>query len=75
MEKSNNKQQQIQFSTNVPLPQLNFSQKQLENLVDGLMAVGDANHDGKISFDEYVAMSKDVFVDNFAPNVFKRVMR
>ena len=55
--------------------QLNFTQKQLENLVDGLIAVGDRNDDGVISFDEYVHMSRDVFVHNFAPNVFKPVMR
>ena len=55
--------------------QLNFGQKQLENLVDGLLAVGDRDHDGKVTFEEYVAMSRDVFVDNFAPNVFKRVLR
>ena len=54
---------------------LNFGQKQLENLVDGLMAIGDKNKDDKITFMEYVAMTRDVFVDNFAPNVFKRVMK
>ena len=26
------------------------------------------------SFEEYVAMTRDVFVDNFAPSIFKRVM-
>ena len=52
--------------------QLNFVGRQLE---DGLVAVGDRNHDGKITFDEYVRMARDVFVDNFAPNVFKRVFR
>ena len=40
-----------------------------------MMAVGDRDRDGRVTFDEYVAMSRDVFVDNFAPNVFKRVMR
>ncbi len=53
---------------------LNFDQNQLENVVDGLLSTGDSNGDGKLSFEEYVAMTRDVFVDNFAPNVFKRVM-
>ena len=34
---------------------LNVDQKQLENLVDGLMAVGDRNRDGRVTFEEYVA--------------------
>lgn len=52
---------------------LDFGEKQLENLVDGLFSIGDKNGDGKIDFVEYVHMSEDVFVDNFAPNVFKKV--
>ena len=54
---------------------LNFSPRQLENLVDGLMGIGDKNGDRKITFDEYVHMSHDVFVNNFAPKNLKRVMR
>jgi hypothetical protein len=54
---------------------LNFSLKQLENLVDGLMAAGDKDRNGRITFAEYCAMTKDVFIDNFAPNVFKRVLK
>jgi Ca2+-binding EF-hand superfamily protein len=53
---------------------LNFNQAQLENVVDGLLSTGDINFDGKISFEEYVSMTKDSFVDQFAPTVFKRVM-
>lgn len=54
---------------------LGFNQKQLENLIDGLAKIGDKNKDDKITFEEYVSMSRDVFVDNFAPNVFKRIMK
>ena len=54
---------------------LNFSSRQLENLVDGLIGIGDKNGDKKITFEEYVHMSHDVFVDNFAPRTLKRVLR
>lgn len=54
---------------------LNFSHSQLENLVDGLIGIGDKNGDKKITFEEYVNMSHDVFVDNFAPKNIKRVLR
>jgi Ca2+-binding EF-hand superfamily protein len=54
---------------------LNFSQRQLENLVDGLIGIGDRNGDKRITFEEYVHMSHDVFVDNFAPRNIKRVLR
>lgn len=54
---------------------LNFGYKQLENLVDGLLAIGDKDKDGKITFGEYVLMSTDVFVDNFAPVSLKRFMQ
>ena len=74
---------------------LNFSSRQLENLVDGLIGIGntsqdkyhlhiqylmyfvigDKNGDKRITFDEYVHMSHDVFVANFAPRTLKRVMR
>ena len=54
---------------------LNFSPRQLENLVDGLIGIGDKNGDKRITFDEYVNMSHDVFVNNFAPRNLKRVMR
>lgn len=53
---------------------LNFNDNQIENVVDGLLSAGDVNADGKISFEEYVAMTRDVFIDNFAPSIFKRVM-
>ena len=54
---------------------LNFSKHQLENLVDGLIGIGDKNGDFRITFDEYVQMSHDVFVNNFAPRNLKRVLR
>ena len=54
---------------------LGFNPRQLENLVDGLLKIGDTDGDHKITFEEYVNMSRDVFVDNFAPDVFKRIMK
>ena len=54
---------------------LGFNSHQLENLVDGLLKIGDTDGDHKITFHEFVDMSRDVFVDNFAPDVFKRVMK
>ena len=42
------------------MAQLNFDGKQLEHLVDGLLAVGDRNKDGKVSFEEYVASNYSV---------------
>lgn len=54
---------------------LNFSSQQLENLVEGLLGIGDKNGDKRITFDEYVHMSHDVFVNNFAPRNLKRVLR
>ena len=54
---------------------LNFSSSQLDNLVDGLIGIGDKNGDKRITFDEYVRMSHDVFVNNFAPRNLKRVLR
>jgi Ca2+-binding EF-hand superfamily protein len=52
-----------------------FNQKQLENLVDGVMAIGDKNGDKRIHFEEFVAMSSDTFVVNFAPNNLKKLFR
>ncbi len=71
------KQELLEASRASPdMHQLNFGQRQLENLVDGLLAIGDRDpKDGKIAFAEYVAMSRDVFVDNFAPKVFKRMFK
>ena len=54
---------------------LNFSHGQLENLVDGLLAIGDKDKDGKVTLDEYIVMSNDVFVDNFAPSSLKRLLK
>ncbi|XP_071744545.1 uncharacterized protein [Lepeophtheirus salmonis] len=54
---------------------MNFSYKQLENLVDGLIAIGDDDGDERISFSEYVKMSNDVFVDHFAPKYLKKVFK
>jgi hypothetical protein len=52
-----------------------FNQKQLENLVDGILAIGDKNGDKRITFDEYVLMAADTFVVNFAPNNLKKLFR
>ena len=52
-----------------------FSTKQLDNLVDGLIGIGDKNGDKRLDFVEYVRMSNDIFVDNFAPMNLKRVLR
>ena len=49
--------------------------RQLENLVDGLIAIGDEDGDRRITFAEYVRMANDVFVDNFAPDSIKRILR
>ena len=54
---------------------LNFSYRQLENLVDGLLAIGDKDANGRLSFAEYVDMSDDVFVINFAPSSLKRIFK
>ena len=54
---------------------LSFSYTQLENLVDGLLAIGDKDANGRISFAEYVDMSNDIFVHNFAPNSIKRILK
>ena len=54
---------------------LNFTYKQLENLVDGLLAIGDKDGDRKLSFAEYVEMSDDVFVRNFAPSSLKNIFK
>lgn len=71
------KQELLEASKSSPDMQLlNFGQRQLENLVEGLLGIGDRNpKDGKITFAEYVAMSRDVFVGNFAPKVFKRMFK
>jgi len=54
---------------------LNFSFRQLENLVDGLLAIGDKDLNGRLSFAEFVDMSNDVFVINFAPSSLKRIFK
>jgi len=54
---------------------LNFSTTQIEQLVEGLIGIGDNNGDKRITFDEYVHMSHDVFVNNFAPRNLRRVFR
>ena len=54
---------------------LNFSSNQLENLVNGLIGIGDKNGDKRITFDEYVNMSHDVFINNFAPRNLRLVLR
>ena len=52
-----------------------FSTTQIEQLVEGLIGIGDKNGDKRITFDEYVHMSHDVFVNNFAPRNLRRVFR
>ena len=54
---------------------LNFTYKQLENLVDGLLAIGDKDGDKKLSFAEYVQMSDDIFVQNFTPSSLKNIFK
>ena len=54
---------------------LNFTYKQLENLVDGLLAIGDKDGDRRLSFPEYVEMLDDVFVKNYAPSSLKNIFK
>jgi len=54
---------------------LNFSSNQLENLVNGLIGIGDKNGDKRITFDEYVNMSHDIFINNFAPRNLRLILR
>ena len=54
---------------------LQFNHKQLENLVDGVIAIGDKNGDKRINFEEFVQMSSDTFVVNFAPNNLKKLFK
>ena len=54
---------------------LSFSSDKLENWVDALIGIGDKNGDKRITFDEYVHMSRDVFVNNFAPRNLRSVLR
>jgi len=54
---------------------LSFSSDKLENWVDALIGIGDKNGDKRITFDEYVHMSRDVFVNNFAPKNLRSVLR
>ena len=54
---------------------LSFSSDKLENWVDALIGIGDKNGDKRITFDEYVHMSHDAFVNNIAPRTLKRVLR
>ena len=43
--------------------------------MDGVLAIGDKNGDKRITFEEYVLMSSDTFVVNFAPNNLKKLFR
>jgi hypothetical protein len=52
-----------------------FNHKQLENLVDGVITIGDKNGDKRITFEEFVHMSSDTFVNNFAPNNLKKLFK
>ena len=43
--------------------------------MDGVIAIGDKNGDKRINFEEFVQMSSDTFVVNFAPNNLKKLFK